>query len=333
VRDVQGVYVQGVYVDLSAVGTGDGTSASPWNWSQFYADVSAATPVTISADANVYLRGGVDITNSPSGTKQFIGDNYFNMLPWSLSGYGPWRIYDSNYRIHLNKVYSMEGGIIITDVSAVENIGGPIFPRPGISLFSKEINNCFIKAQALSIKSIDYSSLDSESININAEDFDGGWSTGIYCGQVYSASDINEININGSTLVSYGSYNFGILDLNHQSIDNLNIDVRNNTLINIKDSVIHISYFNMLSHYFDSIPNSAVNINNEWVVTSADSINILSGTSGNGSLIGEIINFSATNMQYGWSPSVPWPSYSADRDDLAYSVLGDGITISGSGEW
>ena len=312
------------YVDLSAVGTGSGTSASPWNWLQFYTDVSAATPVLISAYDDVYLRGGVDITNSPSGTKEFIGDNYFNMLSWSLSDYGPWRIYDSTNRIHLNKVYSMEGGIIITDCNVPweypANEGGTLNGnRPGISLYAKQIDTCFIKSQLISIRNIELSNFPADAVENHT--FDG--TAVIYCTRAYSATSADEININGSTLVCSGTYPY------------VNIDVKRDTIINVKDCVVNISNFKYLIYDQESrsIPYSAASINNDWVVTSSSDITAFSGTSAAFGWVGSLINFSATDMQYGWEPSVSWPSYSADMEEWEFSALGGGITLTGSGEW
>ena len=146
-----------------------------------------------------------------------------------------------------------------------------------------------------------------------------------YCGQTYISSPTEQINIRGCTIQSTTPI----------TPSYLGIDIRRPTLVNFKDSVL---YFNMLEHcpgIGHAVPVSALDVNLDWVVTSSSSLSILSGAGNynNANTGAGVSNISATNMQYGWEPSVSWPSYSADKEEWAFSALGDGITLTGSGEW
>jgi len=291
------------YVDLSATSTGTGTSVSPWDWNQFYADITSETGGTISGGDVILLRGGKDITLSPSGGKSLkIGDNNFQIIlsAWDINQ-GPWRIYDSLNRVALNGVVEIHGGVIISDYT--RTITEKANNTPNIILYTSAITNSFIKSERVSLRSFPESSASPL----------GGFG---YCYHNYCSNVLRNVGISGSTIIS---------DSNTTKV--LDLDFREPTVLQFKDSVV---YINSQNHQGGNIsvttktPVSAVSAIWNWDVVPASSLSQLSGSSN---------ITSSSNMQYSWSVPITWPSWSADKQDFAYMFLGKNITITGSNEW
>jgi len=291
------------YVDLSASSNGVGTTASPWNWDGLYSCLSGAGSYTgqIKDGDNICLRGIKDITNSPSGQKVF-GKKYkpfaINFMPWNLSAYGPWGIYDSENRIFMNYIYEMDGGIIISDYERSND--EKISNLDTILLFSDKIETCFIKSERIGFRTFRHSCR-------NYID---------YCNLDHYCSDNSDVqNIKGSSII--GSEN---------GTTTYALDYREPTILNIKDSVVYFS-----SQYFEaglgsgslSTPLSAISANFNWVTTKSSSLTQLS----------ETISTSASNMQYNWTVPTAWPDYSSNKMKFHNTILGAGITITGSNDW
>jgi len=290
------------YVNLSASSNGSGTIGSPWTWLQFYADVSGSGGTVANGD-NIYLRGSKNITSSPSGNKSFKEDTDFQikLLAWDLSAYGPWSIYDSLNRIALNGVIEINGGIIVSDYtrnsSEVQEI------TPNIMLYTSAIETSFIKAERISLRSFPSSSATPLIVGY-------GYCRNNYCGDVQ-----RYFGIFGSTIISDDSSN-KILD----------VDFREPTLLQIKDSIIYIQSQNFQDgiNGFIKTPVSAISAIWNWNTVPSINLSQLSGT---------VIITSSSNIQYKWNVPIHWPSWSANKQDFNYMILGKNITITGSNEW
>lgn len=285
------------YVNLSATSNGSGTIGSPWTWLQFYADVSGAGGIVSNGDT-ILLKGGKDITLSPSGNKSLKLEENFQIIlsAWDITQ-GPWRLYDSANRIALNGVIEIDGGVVISDYKSTD--------FPSIMLYTSSVNTTFIKAPSVALRSFPESSANPNPHSNN------GYCSHFYCG------DVNRnMNFFGSTIVS---------DLNGSKI--LYLDYREPTLLQLKDSVIYINsqrFQNGEINLENKTPVSAISAVWNWDVVPSNNLSQLSGTA-------RIT--SSSNMQYGWNVPISWPSWSADKQDFAYITLGKGITISGSNDW
>jgi len=301
------------YVDLDVAGTGGaGTQGDPWTWLDFYAEVSAGGGA-LSADDTVFLRGEKDITDSPSGPKSFWqvyrGQfELFNMSAWDLSAYGPWRIYDTDNRIHLNGVYRIHGGLVQSDY---ERTGADkTANRPSISINAFEVENCLLRGESIAIRSFVYTSAFADVLYPTG----GG-----YCSQNYCGGSSATIDIRGCTIICDKDDNLAKFDF----------DLRVPTVVTIKDSIVYISEQQLLKGRGPATtPTSAVSAVYDWVATSAASVEELSGTG-----INAVNTSASSNMQYSWQREVDWPNWDDEEPAFWYSILGQGITISGSGEW
>jgi hypothetical protein len=119
------------YVDLSQVETGDGSSGSPFNFTQLLAQTFI--------EGDIYkLRGSISIDE----TLLSIGPNcpyvVFSLVAWDLDLYGPWRIANTGI-IHINA----NSHVIQNEVS-----GGILYSQ-GIFVYTRayNINNMFINTK------------------------------------------------------------------------------------------------------------------------------------------------------------------------------------------
>jgi len=286
------------YVDLSATSTGTGTTpANPWTWLQFYADISGSGGSVSNGDT-ILLKGGKDITLSPSGDKSLKLDENFQIIlsAWDITQ-GPWRLYDSANRIALNGVIEIDGGVVISDYQSTD--------FPSIMLYTSSVNTTFIKAPSVALRSFPESSANPYIYY--------GYCSHFYCGDVS-----RNMNFFGSTIVS---------KLNEFKV--LYLDYREPTLLQLKDSVVYIDSQEFQNgstalNETKKTPVSAISAVWNWDVVPSNNLSQLSGTA-------RIT--SSSNMQYGWEVPISWPSWSADKQDFAYMFLGNGITISGSNDW
>ena len=71
------------YVDLSRAGPGNGTSETPWNTTQFLANLNVNEGDTFLLRGSYTTAGSIDINAVAHG---------FNIKAWDLAAYGPWHI-------------------------------------------------------------------------------------------------------------------------------------------------------------------------------------------------------------------------------------------------
>lgn len=292
------------YVSLSATSNGTGTNLSPFTWLQFYADVSGTTGTIANGDT-IYLRGSKDITNSPTGTKSLKTDENFQikMLAWDLSTYGPWRIYDSLNKIYLNGVVEIQGGIIISEKN--RTLDENTYRIPSLTLYVSAVDNCFLKSERISLRSFPESSANPETAN------NYGYCICPYCGDIGRM-----INFRGSSVISE-DYNFGNI---------LEVDLREPTKISFKDCVVYVTNQSLLiGKSISKTPSSSISAEYDWTVLNAPNIASMKTT--------VTATSASSNMQYEWTVPINWPTYSADKENFSFSILGRGITISGSNNW
>jgi len=292
----------GIYVDLSASTSGhSGTSGDPFNWDDFfeftgkagtdYYDAETTPAVDVVDNDEFYLRGEIDITNSPNDGKFFSRKKY-KMYAWDTSAYGPWRIYEYNNELHFPG-YELENGIIHNDTSAVDASAAKLV------MYCKSGDNLFMRSSTVSFRSYEF------------------------CGyfSYYSYNDSNKVP---DIPVSSTFRGCTILCEKDDVLREVLFESPHEFSLFLKDSVLQCSAM---------ATTSANNGKTAGDNISADLNYVATNVANSATLRGDVLNYTNDNMQFGWTPNISWPSFSATKVSYSDDILGAGITITGSNDW
>lgn len=293
----------GIYVDLSASTSGHfGTSGDPFNWDDFFeftgrvgVDYSDAEPTPVADvvdNDEFYLRGEIDVTNSPNDNKFFSRKKY-KMYAWDTSAYGPWRIYEYNNELHFPG-YELENGIIHNDTSAVDASAAKLV------MYCKSGDNLFMRSSTVSFRSFEF------------------------CGYLNYYSDSDDSSNVPDIPVSSTFRGCTILCEKDDVLREILFESSYDFSFFLKDSVLQCSAM---------ATTSANNGQTAGGNISADLNYVATNVANSATLSGDVLNYTNDNMQFGWTPNISWPNFSATEVSYSYDVLGAGITITGSNDW
>lgn len=291
----------GIYVDLSASTSGHaGTSGDPFNWDDFFEFTGEAgnsyfiTKPTVNVD--VVDNDEFYLRGEKDITNSPDNNKFFSRKKYKMYAWNTSAY--GPWRIYeFNNEIHFPGYDLENGI--IHNDTSAVDASASkLVMYCKSGDNLFVRSSTVSFRSYEF------------------------CGQLnYYDSDNNELR---SIPVSSTFRGCTILCEKDDVLREILFESPYDFSFFMKDSVLQCSA--MATTSADNGVTAGSNI-------SADLNYVVTNVSNSATLSGDVLNYTNDNMQFGWTPVIDWPSFSATRAGYSYDGLGIGITISGSNDW